>query len=144
MKYLGYGPKESYEDKRRAARLSFFETTVKDNFEHYIKPQENGAHYDTRVAAVSDNKTSLVISSDSFSFSASPYSSLELMNTAHDFELKSKGQTVVNIDYRNSAIGSASCGPKLMTKYRFDEREFSFSFRLRLCDKGSFSPEKEF
>ena len=144
ISYLGYGPMESYEDKRRAARLSFFETTVDENFEHYVKPQENGAHYGTRIAKVASPDDSIIISSDSFSFSASPYSSLEIMNTAHDFELKKTGKTVINVDYRNSAIGSNSCGPKLMEKYRFDEKEFSFSFRLKLCDKTAFSLEKEF
>ena len=131
MRYLGYGPMESYEDKRRAARLSYFNTTVEDNFEHYVKPQENGAHYGTRIAEISSMTDAISFLGDSFSFSASPYSSREIMNTDHVFELKKNGKTVVNVDYRNSAIGSNSCGPELMKKYRFDEKEFSFSFRMR-------------
>ena len=48
------------------------------------------------------------------------------------YQGKSRTYHHQNIDYRNSAIGSASCGPELMKKYRFDEKEFSFGFRIRL------------
>ena len=132
ISYFGYGPHESYEDKRRASRLSYFESTVSDNFEHYVRPQENGAHYGTRYAAVSsDHGASLFFAADSFSFSASHFDTKNLLNARHDFELVPEKETTVIIDYRQSGVGSASCGPALAEKYRLSEKSFSFSFKLK-------------
>ena len=47
IEYFGYGPGESYVDKHRASYKSHFSTQVDQMFENYLKPQENGAHYDT-------------------------------------------------------------------------------------------------
>ena len=129
--YFGYGPYESYEDKRQASRLSYFETTVSDNFEHYVRPQENGAHYGTRYLNLSaQDGASLSILADNVSVSLSPYSVKEMLYTAHDFELKEDGATHLTVDYRQSGVGSASCGPSLNKRYRLSEKEFSFEFKF--------------
>ena len=52
MQYFGYGPMEAYSDKHHAARLGRYETDCDKNFEPYVRPQENGAHWGTRNAAV--------------------------------------------------------------------------------------------
>ena len=36
--------------------------------------------------------------------------------------------TIVRIDYKNSGIGSASCGPQLMEKYQFNDKKVNFEF----------------
>ncbi len=141
VSYFGYGPYESYEDKRRASRLSMFKTTVKDNFEHYIKPQENGAHFGTRLAELSSAKAAITFFGKDFSFSASNISTEALLNTAHDFELVPEKETTVIIDYRQSGVGSASCGPTLLPKYRLSEKEFTFSFKLLPREKSDSLPE---
>ncbi len=144
LSYLGYGPYESYEDKRRASRLSFFETTVTDNFEHYIRPQENGAHYGTRYAAVSDGKGSaLFFASKEFSLSASHFDTKTLLSTKHDFELRENGTNII-IDYRQSGVGSHSCGPELLPQYRLSEKEFTFEFKLLPTKEEELSPETEY
>lgn len=38
-------------------------------------------------------------------------------------ELKENGAVNVRIDYKNSGIGSASCGPDFIEKYKFNEKE---------------------
>ena len=43
--YFGYGPHESYIDKRRASYLGKFTSRVCDLHEDYMRPQENGSHY---------------------------------------------------------------------------------------------------
>jgi beta-galactosidase len=134
VKYFGYGPMEAYQDKRLAARLSVFGTTATDNFEHYVRPQENSAHYGTRWANVSEPYGhGIFFGADEFSFSVSHFSPEYLTSTAHDFELVPQKETTVIIDYRNSGIGSNSCGPELLPQYRIEEKNIKFSF--------SFSPE---
>jgi beta-galactosidase len=54
MKYFGFGPMESYLDKRRAARVGLFGGDVSDNFEPYVFPQENSSHFGTRWATIAN------------------------------------------------------------------------------------------
>ncbi|MBE6619697.1 MAG: DUF4981 domain-containing protein [Ruminococcaceae bacterium] len=132
--YFGRGPVESYIDKRWASSQGLYETSVTDHFEHYIKPQENMAHTDTEWVSVSNlsgHGLSAVSTGKSFSFNCFHYTSKQLTNTPHDHQLRPLKETVVNIDYRHSGIGSASCGPELDPKYRLNEKNISFSFRLR-------------
>lgn len=120
-KYIGYGPQESYIDKRIACIKGEYETTVADNFVHYIKPQENGSHYGCEYAEISDGKHTLRAEGD-FSFGLSPYSAKTLWETKHDYELMADGDTYVSFDYFMSGIGSNSCGPELEQKYRVPEK----------------------
>jgi beta-galactosidase len=134
LEYFGRGPEESYVDKRRASSLGHYATRVSDHFEHYVRPQENMAHADTRWMFVSQyyghGLGVLRCGETPFSFNCSHFTPHQLSETAHDFELKPLRQTVVNIDYRHAGIGSNSCGPRLFEKYRLDEKAFRFTFRL--------------
>ncbi len=132
--YFGRGPIESYIDKRWASSQGLYETSVNDHFEPYVKPQENMAHTDTEWVSVSNlsgHGLAAISTGKSFSFNCSHYSSKQLTDTPHAYQLKPLKETVVNIDYRHSGIGSASCGPELDPKYRLNEKNISFSFRLR-------------
>ena len=132
LSYFGYGPYESYEDKKEASRLSLFNTTVTENFEPYVKPQENGAHYGTKYASISSvSGKSLVIGAESASVSASHHSTLSLLNTPHDYELKTDGRTHFIIDYRQSGVGSNSCGPALLEKYRVNDNELELNVSIK-------------
>ena len=59
------------------------------------------------------------------------YSTADFLNAKHDHELTARKETVLNIDYRQHGIGTASCGPYMSEKYRFNEKEFSFAFRIK-------------
>ena len=39
-------------------------------------------------------------------------------------------ETVVNIDYRHAGIGSNSCGPELDDRFKLNQSEILFTFRL--------------
>lgn len=129
--YCGIGPYESYIDKRRAGYHGVFETTVKDLHEDYIKPQENGSHYDCDyVTAAGENRAFTVVSENTFAFNASVYTQEELAEKAHNYELEEAPYTVLCIDYRQSGVGSNSCGPKLAEAYQLKEEEFEFDIRI--------------
>jgi len=125
--YFGFGPNESYIDKRRSSYISKFNTTVSEMHEDYTKPQENGSHYDCDYIALSDGKNTIKVSSpDGLSFNASHFTQEELTTKKHNFELEESGMTVLCIDCRQSGIGSNSCGPALREKYRLDS---GFAFK---------------
>ena len=48
----------------------------------------------------------------------------------HNYELEESPYTVLCIDYRQSGIGSGSCGPQLLEKYRLNEESFDFKVRI--------------
>ena len=133
LRFFGRGPGASYIDLRHSSRLGDFETTVTQNFEHYVRPQENMAHADTKWMYLANHEghgLAALMTERDFSFNCSHFTPAQLTQTAHDFELTPQEQAVVNIDYRHNGIGSGSCGPELQQQYRFNEKQFHFSFRL--------------
>ncbi|MCL2059412.1 MAG: beta-galactosidase [Oscillospiraceae bacterium] len=131
VSYYGYGPNESYIDKRRSSYLSLFGTTVDKMHEDYIKPQENGSHYGCRYMelynGVRANRGAVCVCGEGFSFNASAYTQEELTSKAHNYELEQSGHTVLCVDYMQSGVGSNSCGPVLLPQYRLDEERFTWS-----------------
>ena len=145
LRYFGYGPQESYVDKRIAARIDLHSTTVTDNFVNYVRPQENGAHYGCRFADISfADGAGMYISGTGFSLSASHFTPEKLTAAEHDFELVPSKETTLIVDYKNAGIGSASRGPKLSAKYRITEKEILFRFNIRPTVVGSVSPFKKY
>lgn len=143
LRYFGYGPYESYADKHMASHMGEFTSTVSENFEHYVRPQENCAHFGTKWAMVwSHAGQGLFVSAagEDFSFNASHYSAKTLTETVHDYELVPDRETWFTVDCKQSGVGSNSCGPALMEKYRFSEKEFSFTFRLKPVFANDIAP----
>jgi len=131
--YYGYGPHESYIDKRRSVRKGQFSFTVDEMFENYIVPQENGSRYGTEWAMVSNafGMGLLFIGEPEFSFNAAHYTPEDLTAATHNYQLKKREETIVNIDYKMSGVGSNSCGPELAPQYRLSEKEINFKLTIR-------------
>ena len=133
VSYYGMGPMESYVDKHQAAWHDSFTASLSELHEPYIRPQENGSHYDCDYVSVRGKGICLnVVSADdnTFSFNASRFTQEELGNKAHEHELTTCGSTVLCIDHRMAGLGSASCGPELQKEYRIDEDSYSFAFMI--------------
>ncbi len=99
--------------------------------EDYIRPQENGSHYDCDYVVAKSNDVSLMAAGkETFSFNASEYTQEELTAKEHNYELEKSPYTVLCVDYRQSGIGSESCGPDQLKKYCLDEEEMDFEVRF--------------
>ena len=131
VSYLGYGPTESYADKHRACWLGRFDAAVDELHEDYIKPQENGSHWNTRDLALFDAHAALRVTGEGFSFNASHYTQEELTKKKHNYELEKVKETVLCIDFAHAGVGSNSCGPKLLPQYHVPA-ELSFHCTLAL------------
>ena len=142
LSYYGYGPHESYWDKHRSCYRDHFKTTVTDNFEHYVRPQENSAHYDTEWCMVTDlcGQGLFVTADNSFTFNAQHYSTETLDKTRHDYELTPDARTFFAVDYKQSGVGSNSCGPSLAPEYRLSEREFGYTVKIKPIRSNAASP----
>ena len=135
--YFGMGPQESYRDKHQASCHGLFRSKVAQMHEDYIRPQENGSHYDCDYVEITSGQYGIAaVSNNSFSFNVSVYTQEELERAPHNYELEESDSTVFCMDYAMNGIGSNSCGPDVLDKYRFAEEAFRFQFELIPFVKG--------
>ena len=136
-RYFGMGPQESYCDKHQAASHGLYQANVDDLHEDYIRPQENGSHYDCEYVELNNSRYGIVVSAENaFSFNASYYTQEELEKKTHNYELTESDSLVFCVDYALNGIGSNSCGPVVLEQYRFDDVLFRFQFTLIPYVKG--------
>lgn len=136
-RYFGMGPQESYRDKHQAASHSLYRANVGDLHEDYIRPQENGSHYDCEYVELNNSRYGIVASAEkAFSFNASYYTQEELEKKTHNYELTESDSVVFCVDYALNGIGSNSCGPVVLDQYRFNDVLFRFQFTLVPYVKG--------
>ena len=136
-RYFGMGPQESYCDKHQAASHGLYQANVDDLHEDYIRPQENGSHYDCEYVELNNSRYGIVVSAENaFSFNASYYTQEELEKKTHNYELIESDSVVFCVDYALNGIGSNSCGPVVLDQYRFDDVLFRFQFTLIPYVKG--------
>ena len=137
VRYFGMGPQESYCDKHQAASHGLYRADVGDLHEDYIRPQENGSHYDCEYVELNNSRYGIVASAEkAFSFNASYYTQEELEKKTHNYELTESDSVVFCVDYALNGIGSNSCGPVVLEQYRFDDVLFRFQFTLIPYVKG--------
>ena len=131
MEYLGYGPQESYIDKHNASKLGLHKSVVDDEYERYIRPQENGSHFGCERLVLSGNDGTLTVAADSqFSFSYLGYTQEELAEKKHDWELQRSDSNILCVDYKMTGTGSQSCGPEILEEYKLAEKTIDFTFAL--------------
>ena len=135
--YYGMGPGETYVDKHHSGYHGYFKSAISSMHEDYIRPQENGSHFDCDYVTVSGNEVGMtVVCADedpnrTFSFNVSVYTQEELETKRHNYELEPCGSTVLCIDHKMAGIGSKSCGPDLLSKYQVRDDHFQFAFMLK-------------
>ena len=137
VSFYGMGPQESYRDKHQGAYHALFRTKINDLHEDYIRPQENGSHFDCDYVVFSAAQFGIAAAAEKpFSFNASCYTQEKLEDTAHNYELEESDSIVFCLDYALNGIGPNSCGPALLEKYQFDDTSFQLEFTLVPFSKG--------
>ena len=132
MRYYGFGPLEAYPDRHKACRIGGFDTTVTDNFVHYIRPIENGAHFGTRRGAVLNGEGSGLrfIGERPFIFGATHCPPHLLEDTLHDDELVPEANTHVYLDCGMDIGGSRGYFEKVEPERKWDDSHIDFSVRI--------------
>ncbi len=126
---VGFGPHESYIDKNCFCEYGYYSSTAEKNFVNYIRLQENGSHFATEFLQV-DGAFALT-AEQPFSFSVLPFTSEQLFDCKHAFELKRKGIINVCVDLAMRGVGTHSCGPELAKEFEVPskgENEFTLLF----------------
>jgi beta-galactosidase len=132
--WLGRGPGESYSDTKMAQRFGRWSSPIEDLYTKYEWPQESGNRTDVRWVRFTSGESggdevALKASfgdRDGCSFTAHHYTTKDLDECVHDYELrKRKREDVqVRLDWRHHGIGSGSCGPRTGDAYRLNTGDF--------------------
>ena len=131
VEYWGRGPQENYRDRCAGYPVGRYRTTVDAMEETYIMPQESGNRTDVRELIVSDGEHRLAIVPESvMEFSISRYSARAKQAAMHRHELKESGRIYLNLDLLQRGVGTESCGPDTLPKYRIPGGVYRFTFRL--------------
>ncbi len=126
--YYGMGDSECYCDMNCHAKVGIYTSCAADEYVHYVVPQEHGNHIKAKMLKM--NSGLCFATDNEFEFAVSEYTSYALTDAMHTDELKSNGFTNIRIDYKNSGLGSNSCGPTLNEKYRLSEDKIHFEFYI--------------
>lgn len=132
VRYFGMGPGENYADSKEAAQMGLYANTVDGLFTNYVITQENGNHMGCKwVSMTNDRGMGLLASTEGdFNFSASWYEDKDLDDAKHTCDLVKRDYIVFNVDYKQNALGTNSCGQWQLDKYRAKFEDFKLSFRL--------------
>jgi len=131
LRWLGRGPFENYSDRCRAAMVGLYESTVSGQYVPYILPQEHGNHLDTRWLSLANSRAGLRIqAAGPLEFSASHYTASDLFAAKHTYDLTPRPETILNLDYRQRGLGTASCGPDTLDPYKIRAGQLQWRYRM--------------
>lgn len=130
--WYGLGPGEAYSDSKEAQKMGIFHNSVDGLFTPYVKPQENGNRHQCHWARLSNDRgVSIMAGAEKpFDFSAMHFEVSDLEKAKHHSELQKKPYIVWNIDYKQNALGSNSCGQKQLAANQCKFESFHLAFKL--------------
>lgn len=132
LSWFGRGPWESYSDRHRSTLVDLYESTVTEQYVPYILPQEHGNHFDTRWLSLLKGNTGLWVQADGpLEFSASHFTAADLYAAFHTYDLKPQPEVILNLDYRQRGLGTASCGPDTLERYRIGTGRHRWNYEMQ-------------
>lgn len=132
LEWYGRGPWENYSDRKRSAMLGLWRTTVTEDHVPYIMPQECGNKTDVRWLRLHDGKGGGVrfTGAPTFEASASHFTAADLYAATHAPDLVPRPEVYLNLDHAQRGLGTASCGPDTLPKYRLKPGRYTLRFTM--------------
>ena len=135
LSWFGRGPWDSYRDRKEACLPAIYNSTVTDQYEEYILPQEHGTKQEVRwMSVTNDNGQGLLfVAPDQMAASAVHFRPEDNYTNQgdrkkHTYEFVSCMTSVVNLDAATRGLGNNSCGPDVMDKYELKAANTAFRF----------------
>lgn len=132
--YLGRGAHETYIDRNQSGKIGIYETTPERMFHYYVVPQSTGNRTEVRWMQLADEagKGCLVESDRPFQFSVVPFTDYLLEKARHINELERNGKVTIHLDAEQAGIGTATCGPGVLSPYLVPLTKKTFEFTIYL------------
>ena len=141
LEYYGRGPVGNYNDRRTGSFIERYTSTVRQQVEHFPKPQEMANHEETRWCALTNPQGEgvLFVADGQMSMQALPYSAIDMTTAAHSYELVRGNSTYLNLDLGVTGLGGTSCGQAPpFDKDRVMGQSHTFGFIIRpINDSGN-------
>jgi beta-galactosidase len=130
LRYYGNGPHENYPDRKASAMLGVWEGAPDEL--PYLVPQEFGLRTDCRWMEIVDPASGdvLRIESDGYllHMSAVHHTANDLHAANDRTELKRRRALTVHVDIAHRGLGTASCGPDTLERYRIAPGTYTFAY----------------
>jgi hypothetical protein len=86
---------------------------------------------DVRWLSHDNQRTGIVVKARGpLGFSASHFTAHDLYAAYHTYDLKPRVAIILNIDYRQSGLGTACCGPGVSEPYKIRPGRYAWSYDL--------------
>ncbi len=133
IRWFGRGPGENYPDRNSGSMLG--EWIARPDVPPYLVPQEFGLRTDMRwLELISSSSGQIVrvevLEPSAMHFSATNYSAHDLFAAENQVDLQPRKELVVHLDVAHRGLGTASCGPDVLNKYRLQPGKYLFSYRV--------------
>ena len=135
LSWFGRGPWDSYRDRKEACLPAIYNSTVSDQREDYILPQEHGTKQEVRWMALTNAEGMglLFAAPDKMAASAVHFRPEDNYTdrgnrSKHINQFKTCATSVVSLDAATRGLGNASCGPDVMDKYELKAANTSMRF----------------
>ncbi|MHC4883965.1 MAG: glycoside hydrolase family 2 TIM barrel-domain containing protein [Planctomycetota bacterium] len=132
LSWFGLGPQETYSDRKAGAVVGRFAGSVKEQYYPYILPQENGNKEEVRWFSLMDGKGRglKVEAGGALSFSAHHFTPEDLTAAYHTPDVPERDEVTVLMDCVQRGLGTASCGPDTLEKYKIGSGTHRFTYTL--------------
>ena len=130
--WLGRGPHESYGDRKAGAPVGRYGGTVTGQYVPYILPQEHGNKVDVRWMALTDGEGRglRVHGQKLLEYNASHFWPEDFTEWAHTIDVSPRSEVVLCVDLKQRGLGTASCGPDTLDKYKILPGKYMWSYVL--------------
>lgn len=133
VRYHGRGPLENYPDRNRGAIVGVWESGI--DAPPYLVPQEFGLRTDCRWFEFVESTTGTVVRLDvldpvAMHVSATRFTAHDLYAAGHETDLRARRGLVVHADVAHRGLGTGSCGPDVLDRYRIGPGTYRFSYRI--------------
>lgn len=151
VEWYGRGPFENYWDRKTAAFVGLYKSSVQDLYVPYVRPQENGNRCDVRWAELRNSKSGQTIqmsAKSNFDFSMfhqlnSDFESAQRSDGRHKKGVKVKNRhindivrrplTLINLDLCQMGVGGDnSWGAKTHPEYQLKADAYRFEIELKV------------
>jgi beta-galactosidase len=134
LAWFGRGPLESYVDRHRAAWVGRFESTVRDQYVPYVLPQEHGNKTGLRWMRLSSPNVGVrFVPARLCEGSATRFTPQDLFAAKHTTDLTPRPEVIVNLDVAQRGLGTASCGPDTLDRYKIPAGPHELTFDIEVA-----------
>ena len=136
--WYGMGPGESYVDSKAASIMGIYENTVDGMMTDYVFPQENGHHEQVKWFRIGDGKDGLLCKmEEKLGLNLANYTDESLEQAQHPFAIEKADDVIIHLDYRQSGLGSNSCGEEQLEENKVKLQDFAMAFTVQAAECGT-------